>query len=842
MNPFVKYARYGFLTILFLLTAVSVSVGEIIKWPDSSRNSQDLLLLGFGEVIMQSFDVSGNEQVFEESNPSLKADFFSNYRFSLFTNGGVLGGLSINGAAIVDSRIDEEYYTYDPSVFRLRMSAETTEPIWDGWRFTGRGLYDPARQWELGNLDKRLLTQPQEPARLELLMRLESDEYGYIEGGSLRPSFKGSKFSLHQRSIFGIYTDLHSGPVGAEAVAGKLEGKAFREGDVVGIRADGTSGPYDLSYAPITRGSEEIKIEVRDRFNETTVLSSETLIRDIDYTVDNLLGRIYLNQPVASETVSSDPVYIVITYDYLREEDDDIVGGRIHVMPDESIQASGTYIHRNIDDGAVGAGEEEPENLIAGDISVQIDEHTTGYFEISGSENRDDEDNYSAIRVGAETSILKNVKLNADFQRIDDDFRSFTNSDLNPNKNQQRFNLGGSVQLTEKQNLNASYVNLRGLEANGDYNTYDGLLEEEILNLGYRNNLMKPFGFGVRLERRDKIDRSNTNLLDNYQNRLMADVDGTLDVPVLKELDYGVDYEMIMFRNETGIGDNDANTNQIALSLAGRPVKDTELKFAQRLSIRKDKELDLYDERQDVTFASAGIRPHEDLNTYTTYEYKRFTRPGNSIEFWQSNPFRVIRAMTFAAEYLPLEKIKTIGKFGRVDTRYWVIDTTSRTIKDFILGQVTYFHTHHLSFDGETEYQQTDTRLVTRSKDKTWDIGLKVNWNKNRLNEFTAGMIRRWQCQDYSTGSEITSTSYIMLLSGSVSFMHKFFARGSIKGILLNDPLNDEKTFAKAEIGYDSFSWYRVSLGYERIEGETDDYPDQNYTGQGVFLRFTGKM
>ena len=229
----------------------------------------DLLLLGFGELTLQNFSISGNRDAFEESNPTLSEDFSSNYRMSMLANGDIARGLLLNGTAIVDSRIDEEYRTIDPSIFRLRMSMNSTEPLWGAWRFTGRGVYDPNRQWELENLDMRLLTQPQESSKLEMLMRLESDKHGLVEGGSIRPSFKGSKFTLHQRSLFGGYADLRTGKVGAEAVAGKLEGKTFRAGSTFGIRANGTTGPYDLANPPITRGSDEVKIEVRDRFDES---------------------------------------------------------------------------------------------------------------------------------------------------------------------------------------------------------------------------------------------------------------------------------------------------------------------------------------------------------------------------------------------------------------------------------------------------------------------------------------------------------------------------------------------------------------------------------------------
>jgi hypothetical protein len=96
---------------------------------------------------------------------------------------------------------------------------------------------------------------------------------------------------------------------------------------------------------------------------------------------------------------------------------------------------------------------------------------------------------------------------------------------------------------------------------------------------------------------------------------------------------------------------------------------------------------------------------------------------------------------------------------------------------------------------------------------------------------------------DYPPSDEITSSSYIGLVSGAISITRSFFARGSVKGVLLNDPLDDQKKFLKLEVGYDSNSWFRVSVGYERIESDLESlYNDREYIGQGAFLRFSGKI
>ena len=130
MISFAKCIRLGVLAGLLAVMAVSAAGAKILKRPDATPDYQDLFLLGFGELTMQSFSISGGqnaETAFEAGNPNLKADFGTNYRVSLFANGNATRNFRLNGALIVDSRIGEEYRSADPSIFRLKMSVETTE-------------------------------------------------------------------------------------------------------------------------------------------------------------------------------------------------------------------------------------------------------------------------------------------------------------------------------------------------------------------------------------------------------------------------------------------------------------------------------------------------------------------------------------------------------------------------------------------------------------------------------------------------------------------------------------------------------------------------------------------
>ena len=831
------------LTMLVLTVAPAASSRIVTKY-DPRRGLDDLMLFGFGEVTFHAMSVKGNSSAFEQSNPALKDGFAANYRSSLFANGNLGSHLFLNGTAVVDSRINDEYRTVDPSVFRLRMSVESREPLWGGWRFTGTTNYDPQRQWDFENLDMRLLTQPQREARLELLAKLESDKHGYVEGGSLHPSFRNSSFTLHQRSLFGAFADLHAGPVGAEAVAGKLEGRTVREGSSVGILANGTTGPYDLSNAPVTRGSETVSIEVRDRFDHTTVISTRALQRDIDYTVDYDRGRILLHQPVSSETVAEDPVYIVITYDYQRTENDDLFGSRVRVMPVDGAEAGVSFLHRNIDPGAVGGdGEAEPEDLRSADLSFTNDRYGNGYFEMAGNNNADQTADHAAYRAGYSNRLMDRLDVTAGFQRIDDQFRSFTNTDLDPNKNQQRFDVGGNFDLTERQQVSAAYRNLRGLAENGQYNPYAGLRDEKVYGFGYRNRVSRGLNLSTRVERRDVHDRADTNHENNRRNRLILDLNGNRDnTGLLGTFGYGLYFENIKFCNYTAGGDPDNTTNQLALTISSAPNTNTSVELTQKIRVQKNSDTDSYDEREDGTFARVHLRPYGDFSVLGTAEYKRFTVPGNGLNLWQDDPTRSDWAGTLALEYLPLEKLKALGQIGRYRTKDFFDDSTSVRTDDHLLGQVTYFHSNHLSFNGETEFTRYATDATVDSREKVWDLGLKVNWNRDHNTEFTIGGIRRWQLLDQPPTPELKSISYILLLSGALDLGHGFFTRAAIKDVLLRQSLDDDKTYVQAELGYENPQYYRVSVGYERIESQTDLYPDRYYRGNGVFVRLVGKM
>jgi hypothetical protein len=81
------------------------------------------------------------------------------------------------------------------------------------------------------------------------------------------------------------------------------------------IAADGTSGPYQLSGAPLTRNSETLVLETRDRFRPDVIIASVPLARYVDYDIDFATGEVILRLPAPAADANANPIVLVADYE-----------------------------------------------------------------------------------------------------------------------------------------------------------------------------------------------------------------------------------------------------------------------------------------------------------------------------------------------------------------------------------------------------------------------------------------------------------------------------------------------------------------------------------------------
>jgi len=135
------------------------------------------------------------------------------------------------------------------------------------------------------------------------------------------------------------------------------------------LAADGTSGPYRVSAAPLVRNSESIIVETRDRFRPDVIVGATTLLRYADYDIDFETGEIVFRLPVPAADAAFNPNVIVVDYETAAPVDRNLTaGGRgaIRFLAGRG-EAGASFIHEEAP-GVSG----ETTNLAGADLKLDL--------------------------------------------------------------------------------------------------------------------------------------------------------------------------------------------------------------------------------------------------------------------------------------------------------------------------------------------------------------------------------------------------------------------------------------------------------------------------------------
>lgn len=230
--------------------------------------------------------------------------------------------------------------------------------------------------------------------------------YQYSEAESRYPVFVKLEKETAQL-LFGDYdTDLTDTELGR--YSRRLSGlRAVYEGEKVSVTgfaaetnqnfvkdelaADGTSGPFVLTQAPMVRNSEFISVETRNRFRPDEVLSRQLLSRYVDYDIDFTTGEIFFRQPINTVDENFNPNIIIVDYETATTADRDIIaGGRAAIRPfaDDRLEAGVTLIREEGGD----ANTDRVGSLAAVDLTAKVSDHTEIRAELAQSETDSSDD------------------------------------------------------------------------------------------------------------------------------------------------------------------------------------------------------------------------------------------------------------------------------------------------------------------------------------------------------------------------------------------------------------------------------------------------------------------
>ncbi len=201
-------------------------------------------------------------------------------------------------------------------------------------------------------------------SRYPLYLKAEKDGYK-AQFGDYDTGMTEAKLARYSRRLSGLQTVYEGERFALTGFAAETN-QAFVKDE---LAADGTSGPFMLTAAPLVRNSESILVETRDRFRPDVIVGSVTLIRYADYDIDYETGEIIFRLPVPAADAAFNPNIIVVDYETAAPVERNLTaGGRGAVrFLDGRAELGASLIHEEAP-GATG----EKTNLAGADARLDL--------------------------------------------------------------------------------------------------------------------------------------------------------------------------------------------------------------------------------------------------------------------------------------------------------------------------------------------------------------------------------------------------------------------------------------------------------------------------------------
>ncbi len=329
--------------------------------------AEEILPEGLHTVEVAVLDQSGNGELFMRDLALGKSDWFS-----VGIADSTLSANKTNGPAKLLSP-DNSRYSEDLS-FQGRLAFYTSGKFDNGWSLTASADTREAPLDELFSnfMDKSTAAQFRRldpdyhyptfgddstlvetaPTRGKFYLKLKKQE-NYGLWGNFKIGYLDNDLAQIDRELYGTnlhYQTLDSTSFGEPRLL--LDGFAADPGTVA-ERDEflGSGGSlFYLRQQDILQGSENIRIEVRDK-DSGIVLGVKNLTAELDYDIDYLQGRILLSEVlpttandnllVETDSLSGNPAYLVVRYEYTPGFDDPdtlVTGGRVHYWFNDQVK------------------------------------------------------------------------------------------------------------------------------------------------------------------------------------------------------------------------------------------------------------------------------------------------------------------------------------------------------------------------------------------------------------------------------------------------------------------------------------------------------------------------
>jgi hypothetical protein len=160
-----------------------------------------------------------------------------------------------------------------------------------------------------------------------------------------------NEFVMINRTLNGINTNFDGDVIDVKlfgAVNADELGNSNRNHIVDVLTPDGSSGFYNLSRSDLIRGTEQVRLELHDRYENDIILETEQQTAFTDYEIDYENGRILFKRPVMSVDDELNKWYIVVEYEIESKGDDKYyAGARLDIKPFKSLSVGASAYHQN---------------------------------------------------------------------------------------------------------------------------------------------------------------------------------------------------------------------------------------------------------------------------------------------------------------------------------------------------------------------------------------------------------------------------------------------------------------------------------------------------------------
>lgn len=324
---------------------------------------RDWILVGFAKGTVGYNKLSGNQVSLDEA--SIDEDFYENDQVKFFAKG------AIKGEWLLTLAYDSDKPNRDGDSLHQIIDPDSYYPLYgDG---TQQG-------YEASSASK-------------IFVKLEREQFSALFG-DMYTGLSQTELSRYDRNMSGFKSEMQTYNFSYTVFAADTK-QAFAKDEIQG---DGTSGRYYLTQKNIVTNSETVTIETRDRFHSEQIIDVQTLSRHTDYDIDYDAGSLFFKRPIASKDQHFNPTFIVVRYETLDSNDTNLnYGGRVATrLLDQKVEIGATYVHEE-----KGSGDGD---LYGTDVTVRLTPRTTLHAEAATTEAKDLNDDVSGNAYLAEVT------------------------------------------------------------------------------------------------------------------------------------------------------------------------------------------------------------------------------------------------------------------------------------------------------------------------------------------------------------------------------------------------------------------------------------------------------